>query len=473
MAYGNSITQYFYYKSPYIFKNIISTTYGLKSRFERYGKYYKDWFNFLLESQYYSNERLIDFRDNKTIEFINNVLAKNSFLSGIYQLSSISNISQLKEFPIIDKEFLRKNSNKIILNNVGKIKYTHTSGTTGSSLIFPITLECFQREYAFRTLHYSWSGLDLMNKPKIATFSGHPVAEIGRSKPPFWVYDYVNNWLLFSSFHLRDDLLKHYVNELVEFNPELIHGYPSSVYLIALALKKYGKLLKKLKAIYTASETLLDYQRKTIEEVFQTKVFNWYGNSEMCANIVECEKGNLHLKYEHSFVEILNEKNEDCQPGEKGRLVCTGFGNLAFPLIRYDIKDEVEISKEQFCPCGRSGLIISQVIGRIEDYILTPSGRKIGRLDHLFKDTTGIREAQIFQGKIDEIEIRLVPVNGKLSFDDEKKLNQEIKLRIGDELNVKIVILDKIERGPNNKFKFIISELKEDYAPNYTISKKR
>lgn len=458
--YGNSLIRFFYYNSPPIIKNIIATSYGLKAIKDRYGEFYKKWLNFLEKSQYLPNEFLINFRNLKTIDFVNQALRLNSFLRNFYGVDKIDNIEDLKTFPLIDKDFLRKNLDKIKIKRKGeKIRISHSSGTTGSAIIFPITLECFQREYAFRALHYKWSGVDLDKRPRIAIFSGHPVANVNRSNPPFWVYDFANNWLLFSSYHLSDNLLTYYINELVKFQPELIHGYPSSIYLVAIAYKKYGKTLKNLKAVYTASETLLDFQRKVIEDAFQVKVFNWYGNSEMCANIVECEKGRLHLKFEHSFVEILNDKNEECKPGEKGRLVCTGFGNIAFPLIRYDIKDEVIISEEQSCPCGRGGVIIKEIIGRIEDYIITPSGRRIGRLDHLFKDTVGIKEAQIYQNKIDEVEIRVVPETGQLNKDDEEKILKECNLRFGKELKVKIEVVEEIPRGPNNKFRFVICEI--------------
>ncbi len=459
LTYSNKVLRYIYFSSPNIIKNLLASVYGLIQRKERYGVFFNQYLKFLKESQWWDNSKLIEYRDSKTLNFIKYAIRSTEFYRN---WNEIDNISEIKKLPIIDKQIVRSHYREIIPKDINKfkIRMSHTSGTTGSALIFPLTIECFQREYAFRAIHYSWSGVDLTKKPKIVTLSGHPVAHPDVKKPPFWVYDYVNNWLLFSSYHLSDNLMKYYVNELEKFNPELIHGYPSSVYLISKAYKKYGRnKLKNLKAIYVASETLFENQRKEIEEVFQVKVFNWYGNSEMCANIVECEKGRLHLKYEHSFVEILNENNEDCNPGEKGRLICTGFGNLAFPLIRYDIRDEVIISNEKECPCGRGGLIIKEILGRVEDYIFTPTGRRIGRLDHLFKDTMGIKEAQIYQEKIDEIEIRVVFENRKLKNDNIKILLDECNLRFGNELKVRIIEVDSIPKGSNGKFKFVINKL--------------
>ncbi|MCX8009754.1 MAG: hypothetical protein N3A61_01245, partial [Ignavibacteria bacterium] len=291
MAYGNEFIKKIYFNSPSFIKNIFASIYGYKAKKARYGQYYHKWLNYLEKSQYITNEELIKIRDEYTIDFVNEVLMSNEFYSRKYKIQKIASVSEINNFDLLEKNKVRENLNILIDKRFNNVITSHSSGTTGSAIIFPLTIECFQREYAFRSMHYIWSGVDLRRKPKIATFSGHPVASPNSKKSPFWAYDFVNNWLLFSSYHLSDDLVRYYIEKLVKFNPVLIHGYPSSVYLISLAFKKYGKELSNLKSIYTASETLMDFQRKAIEEAFQVKVYNWYGNSEMCANIVECEKG--------------------------------------------------------------------------------------------------------------------------------------------------------------------------------------
>jgi phenylacetate-CoA ligase len=247
----------------------------------------------------------------------------------------------------------------------------------------------------------------------------------------------------------------------LNFKPTAIHGYPSSVYLIAQGFKKHGKKLNSLKAIFTASESLYDFQREVIEDAFQVKVYNWYGNTEMCANIVECDKGRLHLKLEHSYVEILDENNNPVKPGGKGRLVCTAIGNRAFPLIRYDIGDIVTLSKEEKCVCGRGGIIIASIEGRKEDYIVTKDGKKIGRLDHLFKDTLGIKQSQIVQTEVGKITINIV-LEDNFSKKDINLLTNEIFLRFGNGIDYEIKVVNEIPRGANDKFRFILSDIKNN-----------
>lgn len=467
MHYGNKIQRLFYYNSPSLFRNIIATSYGYTQRKKRLAENYRMQLNFLKESQFYPNEKLKSYQWEQTREFYNEILGIVPFYKNYDIYKSIFPLHDrysLSSLPILSKEEVRKNIDKLYYPDLKKISYrwAHTSGTTGKALIFPLTEKCFQREYAFRALHYLWGGIELDKKDKIAFCSGHPVAEPNRKKPPFWVYDYANNQLFFSSYHLSEDNLKSYIKELEIFKPKMLSGYPSSVYLLAQAYKKYGSGSLKLKAIYTASESLLEYQRKVIEEAFQCKVFVWYGNSEMCCNIVECEYGEMHLKLEHSYVEILDSNNSPVAPGEKGRLVCTGFGNIAFPLIRYDIGDEVVLANNQISKCGRGGILIEKIIGRIEDYIVTPDGRFVGRLDHLFKDSLNVKEAQLIQNCINELIIRIVCREG-YSNKDEKLIEKEARLRLGNEIKLVFDYVNHIERSANGKFRFIISNLKREF----------
>ena len=70
----------------------------------------------------------------------------------------------------------------------------------------------------------------------------------------------------------------------------------------------------------------------------------------------------------------------------------TGFANDATPFIRYRIGDVGTRSKRP-CSCGRPGEVFLDVDGRIEDYVVTPDGRWIGRMDHVFKEQLEIAEA--------------------------------------------------------------------------------
>ena len=71
--------------------------------------------------------------------------------------------------------------------------------------------------------------------------------------------------------------------------------------------------------------------------------------------------------------------------------------NPAFPLFRYETGDIAELINKD-CPYLLWSTIQS-IDGRKEDCILLPNGFHISRLDHVFKDSCNVIEAQIVQAK--------------------------------------------------------------------------
>ena len=465
MSYNSKRSRSFYFASPFFIKNIFSSCYGMLQRRERYGNHFREALRVLQRSQFWSTDQLEIYSWDRARKFIASAFTQTPYYRCAHNHLCPSHPWDMPAIPVLTKEMVRNHLKEFYAGDLKRMphRWAHTSGTTGTSLVFPLRQECFQREYAFRALHYSWGGVHFAERDRIALCAGHPVAFYDRATPPFWVHDVANNWMLLSSYHLTGENLRHYVAALEKFQPLMIGGYPSSVYLLALAYKKYGRGALRLRSVFTASETLFDHQRQTLEAAFETKVFNWYGNSEMCANIVECEHGELHLKHEHSYVEILNDDGVPCQPGETGRLVCTGFGNTAFPLVRYEVGDVVTLSKNQNAKCGRGGRVIDEVVGRVEDYVLTPDGRFVGRLDHLFKDSRRVVEAQIVQHQIDEVILRIVK-DDKYNSSDEYAIGEEARLRLGAAVSLRFEYVDRLPRTKSGKTRFIESSLNQRQA---------
>ena len=80
------------------------------------------------------------------------------------------------------------------------------------------------------------------------------------------------------------------------------------------------------------------------------------------------------------------------------------------PLIRYKVGDLGSLStSEQPCGCGRTLPILDCVEGRADDVLLTRDGRRVGRLDPVFKTRLPLREAQIIQESLSRVRVRFVP----------------------------------------------------------------
>ena len=464
MSYGSSIQQRLFYASPPWAKNFVSSVYGWRERRHRHGDAYRRHFQAVEESQWWSTERHQELQLARLKEFLGHVGCHSPYFAELFQTrglqpQKLTSLDDLARLPVLAKADFRANLERIKSRafGPGDVHMVSTSGTSGLGLRFPETWDCFQREYAVRFHNYHCGGVELGDRWVIC--AGHPVARAEQDRPPFWVRDYVNNWLMMSSSHLTEKNLRFYVDELERFQPALVGGYPSSVYMLALANQACGRRVRP-KAVYTASETLLDFQRSAIEASFGCKAYTYYGNGERCAFVAECERGSLHVRMDHSLVEFLDDRGEPAVAGVPARMICTGFGNEATPLVRYDVGDVAVVSPNQKCACGRGGILLDKLVGRVEDYIVTPDGRFAGRLDHLFKDGLHVRMAQIVQEKLARVVLRIVRDSG-YSAAEEAAILKEARLRLGPQIQIDFEYVNDIARRPNGKFPFVVSKLKD------------
>jgi phenylacetate-CoA ligase len=126
-------------------------------------------------------------------------------------------------------------------------------------------------------------------------------------------------------------------------------------------------------------------------------------------------------------------------------------------MLRYEIGD-LATPDAAACPCGRPGRIVSSIDGRQEDYLTLPSGVRIGRLDHIFKDMVNVREAQFVQFDRHKVTLRIA--RGATYTDhDQELLLGELQQRIGTELQVNVEYVDVIPRGPNGKLRLVLSSV--------------
>jgi phenylacetate-CoA ligase len=140
-------------------------------------------------------------------------------------------------------------------------------------------------------------------------------------------------------------------------------------------------------------------------------------------------------------------------------VVCTGFSNDAFPLIRYEVGDNGTWEERKPCPCGRQSRVLLSIEGRKDDYVVTPEGTHIMRFDYVFKDALNVREAQVVQERPGEIKLKLVRRDA-YSSEDETVIKREIQRCISPTLQVSFEYVSEIERESGGKFRAVVSSLK-------------
>jgi len=105
---------------------------------------------------------------------------------------------------------------------------------------------------------------------------------------------------------------------------------------------------------------------------------------------------------------------------------------------------------------------VESVVGRTDDILFVPGRGYIGRLDPVFKGVTDIVEAQIVQDSLDTLSVLLVSADG-YNEHTERHLRDNIARKVGSQVTVVIRRVDRIPRGPNGKFRSVISKVRDQY----------
>lgn len=447
---------------PHFLQNTLVTLFNVLAYRKRYGGDYKKFRKEKLQNRRLSLTELKAYQAQRYKHLIDFAIKNSAY----YQKTSgnipnASAIENIKHLPIVNKEDLRKNIDAVIVNTTEKLNKSKTGGTTGKSLVVMNFTRNTQERFAFLDDFRSRFGYELGKKT--AWFSGKSLLTDRDIKANrFWKTDFVHHVRYYSTFHMKEDYLKYYVEDMIKFQPEYLVGFPSTMFEIA----KYGLRnnfdfpSNTIKAIFPTAETITEESRKTIETFFKTKLYNQYASSEGAPFIFECKNGNLHLELQSGVFEVLDEND---QPTNSGRLVVTSFTNEGTPLIRYDIGDSITLEDEtKTCTCGNNNPLVKEILGRIDDYVYSPENGKInlGNVSNTLKDTKGIVRFQAVQNDLNEIVIFTVVDHTIYNATIEKKFIHNWKDRIGDSMKISIKYVEDIPVEKSGKFRIVKNNIK-------------
>jgi len=452
-------SKHIYLHLPTFCQNTLCSLYGARLIRRRYGNSYKTLEREVFEREKWTPEQIKTFTKKRCQAIVKHAASTVPYYRRLFtemhlDPQDIKGPEDLKALPIINKQIVQENPDDFNSNLKNQMRYsmTHTSGTTGAGLIFPVTLEAEQQQWAIWWRYRARFGLD--RNTWYAHFHGKSIVPFERLKPPFWRVNRPGRQILFSTYHMSEHNLPYYIEELNRRQLSWIHGYPSILALLAFYMLENGyELNYKPKVITVGSENLLQQQKQAIEKAFNAPCRQHYGMAEGVGNISECPEGNLHVDEDYAYIEFLPTDDDSY------RIIGTNYTNYAFPLIRYDVGDLVRLEDpKKKCPCGRAGRLVTSIDGRKEDYILTPDGRRIGRLDHIFKDMINIKECQIYQENSERVVFRVVR-GKKYTEKDEKILLHEARIRLGNQIKIDIDYVEAIERTESGKLRFVISKI--------------
>lgn len=447
--------------TPSILLDIYCSYQGLVRKRQRYGSLYDKYYDFYCQAGRWPESKLIDYQNRRLREIVaycyeNVSYYKRTFDEIGLKPSDICTIDDLVKIPFLDKAKVRQVGTELVSREFDpkKLIKHYTSGSTGTPMLIYFSPETWPAQHAF--LWARWRP-GVSRNDRYASFQGQKLVEPHRKKPPFWRTNYVGKQRLYSVHHFRDENLKYYVENLNSFQPEYIQGHPSAMYIVAEYMKRKGLSLRHhLKAAFSMSETVQENHKRTIEEVWDCRLWDQYGQGERVASITLYECGNYHYDMDFGIIEFTTvEKNGDEEIAE---VVGTSLMNKAWTLVRYRTGDIVSIRRDARCDCGRAGPVIKSIVGRTGDIITTPDGNRVANIATAIKDVPYLCELQMVQTKADEIVINIV-ISPGYSLDNENAILRGLGERLGPSVKLKINYLSRIERTSGGKFKAIVSKV--------------
>lgn len=449
---------------PYSARVLAASIWGCYLRWWRYSSETERLVEEAIERETWSSDRWKTWQEERLGYILHRAATKVPYYRE-YWLSrrrkgDMKSWRHLENWPIIHKNVIKENPQAFLADDchIHKMYRAHTSGTTGKPLSIWMARKTVQSWYAlFEARSRIWNGVSRDNR--WAILGGQTIIPFSQNRAPFWIWNSGLRQLYMSSYHLAPSNISSYVNAINRFNITYLFGYASSLYSLAHIAMEKDIEVPKLQVVISNAEPLFEHQREWIVDVFRCPVRDTYGMVEVVCGASECQEGTMHTWPEAGILEIMtDEGDEPVQQGQPGRFICTGLLNSDMPLVRYEIGDRGALSdNKKKCSCGRTLPTLQKIEGRLDDVIFTPDGRRIGRLDPVFKADLCIQEAQIIQENMDRIRVLIVPASG-YSNHDEKTIVKRLRQRIGD-VEIVLETVDQIPRSANGKFRAVISNV--------------
>lgn len=335
------------------------------------------------------------------------------------------------------------------------IHLNKTSGSSGTPFIFAKDKFSHALTWAIFFDRYNWFNLNL-NRAKQARFYGIPLDKKGYYKERF--KDRLGNRFRFSVFDLSDIQFEKNIEKFTNTSFDYINGYASVIVQFAKYLKQKNSILNSicpsLKACIVTSEMLFEEDKTLLETQFGVPVINEYGAAELGLIAFQNLKNEWVINSEDLFVEILDEQNNILPYGKEGRIVITSLYNKAHPFIRYDLGDIGILSKKSTIQKP----ILEKLIGRTNDIVLLPSGKKSAGLTFYYvtktviEDSGNVKEFVIQQLKLDTFRIIYISET-ELSENEKNNVQIAISKYLEPNLNVIFERQEKLDRSNRGKLK--------------------
>ena len=243
-----------------------------------------------------------------------------------------------------------------------------------------------------------------------------------------------------------------------DFHTTVAHILPSYALIVGERLREMGEDPRDfpLRIALVGAEPYSEEFRKRIEELFDMKVYNSYGLSEMNGPGVgfEClEQAGLHIFEDAYLPEIVDPDTGLPVPdGVIGELVMTSLCRQGMPILRYRTRDLTRFIPEP-CACGRQHRRMDRILGRADDmFIIKGVNIYPMQIEHVIMTFAEVGKNYLIQlennGLGDVLRVK-VEIRDEYFVEDMRHLHK-IQQKIANAIKAEILVTPQVELVESN-----------------------
>lgn len=410
----------------------------------------------------WSDEQKLDWTLGQIRRCARRAAAVSPYYSGLFKEAGFDPTSnftfgEYAKLPVLSRETIHDQGSQMVATDIPATRLLKdaTGGSTGAPT--EIFLGPEERGWKESGSEYQFGQIGVPRGTRTAYFWGHHLDPNASDSLRTRIRSRLLNESWHDCFRLGPDVFEKYHAEFTVRRPDCMVAYAGALGEFAEYLLERGIEVRDYPGtcFVTGAEKLDPKHRVAIERVFGKPVHERYGGRDFGTIAFQLEP-----QINHEFtVDWAWAMIEPESEGPESNVLVTKLHADGMPMLRYRIGDIARFQDED--RPGHPSLRLREVIGRTLDRIWLPSGNWVHGTEfpHMLKDFS-VREFVIIQNEDLGLEIRLIPKPG-FTDTERSRILETVRSNV-EGLEVRIDLVDHIERTKANKLRPVISKVKRD-----------
>ena len=422
-------------------------------------------YEMLMESRFWPPGQMQAYQHSQLAQLLRHAKSTVPFyktrLDAVFDKNGDIDWSRWNEIPIISRAELREHRTELLARELppghGPTKDFSTSGSSGVPVTVTATAIASAAQSAatqrMRTLHK----VDASKNFATFVFPHELKGQIFKDgSTPAWSFELQDGGTKNIKINLfLSDARK--LEILVRQEVGSLSHLPNTAEILAYENNKLGKPLR-LESFLFYGQHVSAEQRQKVAESFGARCISIYSSKEAGLMASQCPAHNhFHIDSEQVLLEVLNERDLPCAPGETGRVVVTPLYSTAQPLIRYEQGDLATLG--QACDCGSELPVLQRIDGRQDPIFRFPDrlGSEVLIDKSMLQETLRAAAIQMAQTRELKFEIRYV-ADADATPGAKSKINKHLRQVLHPKLSFEYKRLAEIPRNAGGKQQRFVCE---------------